>query len=76
MPRKSVHAAMSRLASAESAFLAREFLAPVVRGRGVSVSIAGVRCVMTLEPRGFQGWGLFRPLSYTAATLVREASAI
>lgn len=66
---------MHRLARAESAFLAAEFLAPVVRGRGVSVAIADVRCMLAVEPADFQGWGVFRPLSHTAARLVRNATA-
>ena len=67
--------AMNRLAQAEAAFLSAEFLAPVVRGRGVRVRIAGVRCSLRMEPTAFSGWGVFRPSSHSAATLVRVASA-
>lgn len=68
--------ALTRLARAESAFLAAEFLAPVVRGRGVSVRIAGVRCAFRVVPPEFQGWGVFRPLSHKTAMLARPATAV
>lgn len=75
MPKKPVSDAMKRLAQAETAFLSAEFLAPVVRGRGVQVRIAGVRCSLHVEPPAFNGWGIFRPLSHSAAKLVRGAAA-
>src|SRR5947209_8363855 len=65
--------ALSRLAAAEEQFLAREFLAPVVPGGAVQVRIAGVRCRLQVQPADFHGWGIFRPLSHTAAHFVRPA---
>jgi hypothetical protein len=70
----SVHAALDRLAGAERAFLEQEFLAPVLRGAGVQVRIAGVRCQLKVEPGDFEGWGVFRPASHSLARLVRAAS--
>jgi hypothetical protein len=70
----NIHSALARLAAAENTFLHSEFLAPVLRGRGVQVCIAGVRCRLGVEPADFQGWGVFRPLSHARARLVREAS--
>ena len=75
MSRKQINDALIRLARAETAFLATEFLAPLVRGRGVGVCIAGVRCNLLVVPAEFQGWGVFRPLSHAAAVRVRDASA-
>jgi len=75
MPKRPVSDAMNRLAQAEAAFLSAEFLAPVVRGHGVQVRIAGVRCSLRVEPAAFDGWGIFRPLSHSGARLVRAASA-
>jgi hypothetical protein len=75
MSRKQIKDALIRLARAETAFLAKEFLAPVVRGRCVGVSIAGVRCNLLVVPADFQGWGVFRPLSHSVAVRVRNASA-
>lgn len=65
---------LDRLAQAEREFLRAEFLAPVLRGRGVSVRIAGVRCTLRVEPAEFAGWGVFRPLSHTKARCVAKAS--
>ena len=65
--------AFARLAAAEESFLRSEFLAPVLRGQGVQVRIAGVRCRLRVEPAEFQGFGVFAPLSHKAARLVRPA---
>jgi hypothetical protein len=75
MPQISICNALTRLARAEARFLAAEFLAPVVCGRGVSVSIANVRCTLHATPADFRGWGVFRPISHASAWLVRDASA-
>jgi hypothetical protein len=66
--------ALSRLEAAEQGFLASEFLAPVVRGGYVQVRIAGVICTLRIQPADFAGWGVFRPASYSEATLVRPAT--
>ena len=65
--------AFDRLAAAERAFLESEFLAPVLRGGGVQVRIAGVRCSLRVEPADFQGFGVFRPASHAQARLDRPA---
>jgi hypothetical protein len=74
MSRSIIHNAMHRLAKAESAFMGSEFLAPVLRGRGVSAKIAGVRCDLTVDPADFQGWGVFRAISHREAQLARNAT--
>ena len=74
MSRILINDAFERLARAETAFLGTQFLAPVVRGRGVNVRIAGVRCTLLVTPAEFQGWGVFRPVSHNVAMLVRAAS--
>jgi hypothetical protein len=66
--------ALGRLAAAEERFLDGEFLAPMPRGGRVRVRIAGVVCELRVEPAGFQGWGVWRPLSLTQAGLAREAT--
>src|SRR5687767_8263212 len=71
--KRNIHDALQRLAAAEDEFLRGEFLAPVLRGQGVQVRIAGVRCQLSVEPADFQGWGVYRPLSHTQARLVRPA---
>jgi hypothetical protein len=65
--------AFDRLAAAEEQFLQCEFLAPVLPGVEVRVRMAGVVCRMQISPRDFQGWGIFRPTSYSAAALARTA---
>src|SRR5688572_15366837 len=72
-PSKRFHEALNRLAAAEERFRREEFLAPVVRGGGVRVRIAGVVCQFALRPRDFEGWGVFRASSAGEATLVRSA---
>jgi hypothetical protein len=77
MPRNnSTNLAIARLAQIESTLIGSEFLAPVARGGGVAMKLAGVRCALRIdEPREFTGWGVFRATSYTSATLVRDATA-
>jgi hypothetical protein len=75
MARTSILAAMNRLAETESRFLATEFLAPVIFGRGVTLSIANVRCTLRVTPPAYRGWGVFRPLSHACAQVVRVATA-
>src|SRR3954470_6344499 len=65
---------LDRVAAAGRGFLAAEFLAPVLRGHGVQVRIAGVRCRLRADPADFEGWGVFRPASHAVARLVRLAS--
>lgn len=71
--KRRVHELLSRFAAAEEDFLTRQFLAPVVRGGEVQVRIAGIVCRLAVEPRGFQGWGVFQPRSHSTAELVRPA---
>ncbi len=70
---RNVNQALDHLAAVEHQFLASRFLAPVIRGRKVQVRIAGIRCQLRVAPEDFQGWGLFRPRSYSAAVLDRPA---
>jgi len=65
---------IARLAKAEERFLSARFLAPVIAGGKTQVRIEGVRCGMAVEPRDFNGWGIFRPLSHTHAKLDRQAT--
>jgi hypothetical protein len=70
---RNINQALDRLTKEEDQFLASRFLAPVIRGRKVQVRIAGIRCQLHVTPEDFQGWGLFRPLSHSAAVLDRPA---
>jgi hypothetical protein len=69
-----IHAALDRLAAAERRFVGSEFLAPVLRGTGVGVRIAGVHCRLKVEPEDFEGWGVFQAVSHTRANLIARAT--
>ena len=66
--------ALRRLAAAEQQFLAAEFLAPAIGGGQVQVRVAGVLLRLQVSPADFRGFGIFRPTSHSAATLVRPAT--
>ena len=70
---KRLRETLDRLAAAEERAFAREFLAPMLHGGVVQVRIAGVVCRLRVSPHDFEGWGIFRPTSATAAELVRPA---
>lgn len=72
--KSDVQSLLARLADREQAFLEREFLAPAVAHGKIQVRIAGVVCTLTVEPKTFRGYGVFRPLSHTHAQLVRPAT--
>jgi len=72
--KKSVNDLFGELAKAESDFLSREFFAPVLRGHGVQVRMASVRCQLEVEPADFEGWGVFQPLSHSKAKFVRRGT--
>jgi hypothetical protein len=72
---KAIDNSLTRLAQRESEFLATKFLAPVIFGRGVLLSIAGVRCTLRVIPADYRGWGVFSPISHACARAVRVATA-
>lgn len=70
-----IHDILNKLAGEEESFMSNEFLSPVVRGKPIRVRISGV--VMNLaitRPKNYEGWGVFRPLSYKTARHVRAAT--
>jgi hypothetical protein len=69
---EKLNAALDRLAKVEGEFIGSEFLAPVLRGLGVAVRIGGVRCRLAVEPADFEGWGLFKAVSFERAQLMRK----
>jgi hypothetical protein len=72
--RDHVSDALNRLSAAEERFLASTFLAPALRGGRVQVRIAGVVTTLQIRPADFEGWGVFRPTSYSTAELARPAN--
>jgi hypothetical protein len=68
--RSNLLASLDRVARAEAGFVGSEFLAPVLKGAGVGVRIAGVTCRLHVDPPHFQGWGVFRAVSFDTARFV------
>jgi len=67
---------LGKLAAEEERFLQQDFLAPALRGGEIQVRVAGVVCRIHFEPRDFEGWGIFQPVSHTEAKLARPASLL
>jgi hypothetical protein len=68
---------LDRLERAEKGFTGSTFFAPVLRGRVVSVRLAGVVCALRVSeglPRGFTGWAVLRALSTSRAAFLRPAT--
>ena len=67
---------LDRLENAEQSWVGKEFLAPLVPGRAVTVRIAGIICTMRViqrVPRGFQGLALLVAHSTSSARFLRPA---
>jgi hypothetical protein len=62
------------MAKAESALAGSAFVAPCVRGGRIRVRVGGLVKTFRPEPRMFQGWGVFRPISENKAKVEEEAS--
>lgn len=63
-----------RLAAEEEKFFSAHFFCPVLKGRPVRLRIAGVIVTLTVQPKNFEGWGVFSPASYKTAKFVRDAN--
>lgn len=61
---------LAKLVKDETAFLDTEFIAPRIAG-DVGVKIGEAVCQMRIKPRGYHGWGVFRPIDYRSARFVR-----
>jgi len=63
---------LNKLAAEEERFFHSEFLSPVLRGRPIRVRISGVTVTFKVEPRDFEGWGVFRPVNQKSARFISE----
>lgn len=63
----------AKLEAQESDFLKSEFLSPVLNGMPIRVKIGGVVLTLKLKKK-FEGWGIFKPLSFKEAKYVRKPS--
>ncbi len=67
-------AMINRLAAEEERVLSRSFVAPVVRGRQVSVRVEGIAYTMSVVDRNFEGWAILKPTAQRKATICGEPS--
>jgi len=61
-----------KLAAEEDKFFKTEFFAPVLRGQPVRVRIANIVVNLRVEPRDFEGWGIFQAVDQRSARFLRE----
>jgi hypothetical protein len=67
---------LQKLAQQEQDFLKTQFLSPVLKNQPIAVRIADIICRFSIKPKNFEGWGVFRPTSFSTATSVRKANKI
>ncbi len=70
----SIHNLLDKMESAEEAFLATEFLAPVLPCGHVRVRIAGLLCTLRVMGQVEPGWAILKPLSLDQARVVAQPS--
>ena len=64
---------LKQLAAGEENLRSSRFLAPCVSGGQVRASVARILYTFRPRPRGFEGWGIFQPVSEHEAEVVEEA---
>lgn len=64
---------LAELTARENELREARFVAPCVRGGRVRTQVAGLIYNFRPQPRDFNGWGVFQPVSDTAARVVEEA---
>lgn len=67
-------AMINRLAVEEERVLSRSFVAPVVRGRQVSVRVEGIAYTMSVVEKDFEGWAILKASAPKKATVCGEPS--
>ena len=70
--KKKIHSLIDKLAGQEKDFFDSQFLSPVLRGQPVRVRIAGIISNFLVHPKGFQGWGVFKPENRKECKLQRK----
>jgi hypothetical protein len=71
---KQITRLIQAMAKAETAMAGEAFVAPCVRGGRIRARVDGLVKTYRVEPRSFQGWGVFRPISDKKAKVEEEAS--
>jgi hypothetical protein len=63
----------NKLANAESEFFNSQLFSPVLKGKPIRVRISNVLATLEVtQPKNFEGWGVFAPVTYKTAKFVRE----
>ncbi|RTL46206.1 MAG: hypothetical protein EKK48_02390 [Candidatus Melainabacteria bacterium] len=62
-------ALINRIAAEEERVLSRTFVAPVVRGRQVSVQVEGIAYTMSVAEKDFEGWAILKSKNSREATV-------
>lgn len=63
----------NKFANAENEFFTSQLFSPVLRGKPIRVRISGVLATLAVvQPKNFEGWGVFAPVTYKTAKFVRE----
>ncbi|HEX8073317.1 MAG TPA: hypothetical protein VF546_25455 [Pyrinomonadaceae bacterium] len=71
-----VRALINELAAQEAALAAAQFLAPCAPGVRVRVRVSGLVYFFRTLPRGYEGWGVFRPRDAKTAELMHAAGLV
>jgi hypothetical protein len=64
---------LNKMEEAEDRFLRSSFVAPVVRGGGVQVRVAGIVLRLAVTPAEFEGWAVLKPVDQCRARVVAGA---
>lgn len=67
-------ALINRIAAEEERVLSRTFVAPVVRGRKVSVQVEGIAYTLSVSEADFEGWAILKSLNSRQATVCGAAT--
>lgn len=69
----SIHRLLKEITANEEQLRSTHFLVPCVRGGHVRARVAGLVYTFRPQPRDFEGWGIFQPISADTAEVVEEA---
>ncbi|MCT7997381.1 hypothetical protein [Laspinema olomoucense] len=71
---KNIRHLLKELAAQESDLPGKQFLAPAVQGGRVRLRMSGIIYTFEIEPRGFEGWGIFKATAPGKAQLMEPAA--
>lgn len=64
---------LNKMAAAEEHFLESTFVAPVIRGGGVRVRVAGIVWQFAVVPAEYEGWAVLKPANSRQARVMEAA---